>query len=91
LRYVRPQDENFAVTVAFDPPEAASNEPMFNPPPESAYLFETVTIPLPVEDPVMGWDHLNHKVFGDSNHAKKAYNQISGSIGAAAAAFSAAG
>jgi arylsulfatase len=86
LRDIRPHDKNFAVTVAFYPPKALSHEPLFNPQPESAYLYENVTIPLPVEDPMVGWDHLNRKVFGDRNYGKKVYNEIFGSFSAAAAA-----
>jgi Sulfatase len=69
----RRPDQKFAVTVAFYPPKALGKEPLFNPKPESAYLYHNITIPRPIEDPVIGWSHLNRTVFGNSNYAKKMY------------------
>jgi arylsulfatase len=70
----RPLDKNFAVTVAFYPPKGISGESPFNPKNDSAYLYDNITIPPPIEDPDVGWSHLNRKVFTDKNTARATYD-----------------
>jgi arylsulfatase len=74
----RPLDQNFAVTVAFYPPKGISGPSAFNPKNDSAYLYENITIPPPVEDPEVGWNHLNRKVFSEKNTARRTYNHSYG-------------
>jgi arylsulfatase len=69
----RPKDKNFALTVAFYPPKAVGGATPYNPKRESAFLYTNVTIPPPVEDPEIGWSHLNRTVFTSTNQARKTY------------------